>query len=366
MKAKITIIVPVYNVEGFLSGCLDSLMQQTYKDIKIVCVNDGSTDRSGEILDDYAKKDKRIEVINKKNGGLSSARNAALSKCDTKYVMFCDSDDSFDKKMCEIMLDTIEKDDSDIAVCEKNIIYQVHEEMRASDEKYYALKYSGKKAVSDAVILNTNVSVLNKIFRMSIINEHKIGFPVGINNEDFYFYNAYMSEANTISFVKKPLYIYVRRNNSIMSNNFEAETLSVDHLSAAEKLLDYYVKNGYIEKHSDLFWKQWLLSYWFSMEHSSKSLRGQAMKVAKKFLRENLEKYPPQDKALKKDIQSIMRNRYISAIKRRMRDVVGGAYKKINIGYRQQRYINANIEQLQTKYEKLSERLNRLLEENNG
>lgn len=363
MKAKITIIVPVYNVEDYLASCLDSLINQTYKDIEIVCVNDGSTDGSGEILKNYAKKDRRIKVINKKNGGLSSARNAALEKCNTEYVMFCDSDDSFNEKMCEKMIGVIEKDGSDLAVCEKNIIYYVHEGMRESDERYYSLKYSGKKNIDDEVTLNTNVSVLNKIFRMEIIKENKIKFPNGLNNEDFYFYNAYMSVAETISFVHEPLYNYARRENSIMSNNFETNTYSIDHLKIAEKLFGFYKKNGFLDKHADLFWRQWLLSYWFSYDYTSPKLRGQVFDEGKAFMKKYLEKYPPKNDDLKSNIEWTFANKLVAFLKRGARRVAVGTYEKINIGYRQQKYINYNIRRLQKEYDDLSERLDRMINE---
>lgn len=363
MKAKITVIVPVYNVEEYLADCLDSLIDQTYKDIEIVCVNDGSTDSSGEILDEYARKDCRIKVITKKNGGLSSARNAALEKCHTKYVMFCDSDDTFNKGMCEEMLNEIEKEGSDLVACGQNIIYRAHEEMKESDENYYRLKYSGKKNINDKIIIDTDVSVLNKIFRMGIIQKNDIKFPNGLNNEDFYFYNAYMSVAETISFVNKPLYNYVRRENSIMSNNFESSTYSIDHLKIAEKLFGFYKKNHYLEKHTDLFWKQWLLSYWFSYNYTSPRLRNRVFDEGKKFMRKNLEKYPPKNDDLKNNIKWTFANKFLAFLKRGTRMATVGVYNKVNIGYRQQKYINYNIRKLQKDYDDLLERLDSLIKE---
>lgn len=362
MKAKISVIVPVYNVEEYLRTCLDSLINQTMKDIVVYCVNDGSTDGSLKILEEYAKKDSRIVVINKKNGGLSSARNAALSKCETEYVMFCDSDDSFNERMCEVMLDRIEKDKSDVAVCEKNIIYYVHEEMRKSDEQYYSLKFYGKKKITDDVILKTNVSVLNKIFKMDVIRKYDITFPDKLNNEDFYFYNVFMSRAETISFVHEKLYNYVRRDNSIMSNNFKAETLSLDHLVVAEKLFDYYNKIGYINEHIDLFWRQWISSYWFSFEHSSVSKRKEVTERAVKFANEKISSFPPRSRALREEVEAIITRGSGRFSKRRIKRAIIGIYKKIKPAYRQQLRMNAHIEELQSKYDELSKKLDEIME----
>ena len=101
--SRVDIVVPVYNVEKYISDCLDSLLAQTMKDIRIICVNDGSTDESLDIVNRYAEKDSRIIVINQKNGGRSAARNAGLRKVTAPYVMFCDSDDYYLPDTCKLM-----------------------------------------------------------------------------------------------------------------------------------------------------------------------------------------------------------------------------------------------------------------------
>ena len=360
VKAKITVIVPVYNVEKYLRKCLDSLIDQTYKNIKIVCVNDGSTDSSAKILEEYQKKDSRILIINKENGGLSSARNAALKKCDTEYVMFCDSDDTFSLRMCEKMLTSIEEDNSDIAVCTQNVIYHTHEEMRESDRNYYRLNYYGKNEVDDELIIKTDVSVLNKIFRTSIINKNNISFPEGINNEDFYFYNAYMSVSKTVTFVNQRLYNYVRRANSIMSSNFEAEHLSLDHLLSAEKLFDFYEKTGFIKEHADLFWQQWVQSFWFSIEHTSDNHKTEVKTHAREFANKYFNDYLPNNPKVVNEVKYIINNSIISKVKRKARQVLASTYKKVNIKYRQQSYINAELETIQTKNNELVDRIENL------
>lgn len=361
MKANVTVIVPVYNVEEYLPSCLDSLINQTYKNIEIICVNDGSTDKSGEILKSYAKKDKRITIIEKKNGGLSSARNAGLKKCNTKYLMFCDSDDSFDEKMCEVMVGTIENDNSDIVVCGTNVIYSAHGEIKESDRRYYSLNYSGKNRVTDDVILRTNVSVSNKIFKTNIIRDNNLVFPEGLNNEDFYFYNVYMSYASEMSFTDEKLYNYERRDGSIMSENFEGEKLSLDHLKIAEQIFKAYKESGFLIKHTDLFWKQWMSSYWFSFDHTSPTMRDQVFAEGKSFMKNNLEKYPPNDEDLKNNIQWTFANKFVKYLRRGIRKVTANGYGKINIGYRQQKYINYNIDRLQKKYDDLNQRLENMI-----
>lgn len=361
MKSSVSIIVPVYNVGKYLEKCLESLTNQTYKNLQIICVDDGSTDNSAEILKKYEEIGK-IKVIKKKNGGLSSARNAGLKNCETKYVMFCDSDDSFDRKMCEKMVERIEQDGSDIAACGTNVIYSAHEEMRKSDERYYRLNYSGCERVNDEIILNTNVSVSNKIFKMEIIEKNNLKFPDGLNNEDFYFYNLYMSYAKSISFVNEKLYNYERRDGSIMSENFENNTLAMDHLIVAEKLFKEYQKSGYLEKHKDLFWEQWKNSFWFSYEHTSVRLREQVYERGREFVKKYLKEYSPNNEELKTNIKNTFMGK-LGLFKIKIRKIVVKIYEKVNIGYRQQKYINSNIEQLTNKYNELSRRIKALNEE---
>ncbi len=360
MKEKISVVVPVYNVEEFLPKCLKSLIEQTYKNIKIICIDDGSTDNSMAVLKEFEKKDKRITVISKKNGGLSSARNAGLKKCDTEFVMFCDSDDYYSEDMCEKMLDAVEKDESDLGACSLQVIYLTHGEMGESDRNYYRLSYAGKQPVYDELIMKTDVSVLNKIFRMDIIKKYRISFPEGFNNEDFYFYNAYMSVSKTISFVNRRLYNYVRREGSIMSENFEAGKLSMDHLLMAEKLFDFYKETGFLSEHKDLFWRQWVTSFWFSVEHSSKNHKKEIVTEAREFAKKNYDSWAPDNKDLRNEVRYIVKDSKYEHAKRKMRKILAKGYKKVNIKYRQQNYINAELENMMMKNEELLDRLENL------
>ena len=113
----ISIIVPVYNVEAYIHQCIKSIIEQSYKNLEIILVDDGSKDKSGKICDDYARKDKRIKVIHKKNGGLSDSRNAGITVATGKYIAFVDSDDWIEKNMYEKMYNECEKFGADICIC---------------------------------------------------------------------------------------------------------------------------------------------------------------------------------------------------------------------------------------------------------
>ena len=146
----VSIIVPVYNVEKYLERCLDSLINQTLKDIEIILVDDGSTDDSGNICDKYAKKDKRIKVIHKENGGLSDARNIGLSIANGRYLQFVDSDDFIHKQMIEILYNTIINNNADISICDFDKVYENTK-----------IKYNTKEISLNFTLDTLNIIILN-------------------------------------------------------------------------------------------------------------------------------------------------------------------------------------------------------------
>ncbi|EGP5489252.1 glycosyltransferase, partial [Enterococcus faecium] len=146
---EISIIVPVYKVEPYLRKCVDSILAQTFTDFEVILVDDGSPDNSGKICDEYASKDSRVRVIHKKNGGLSSARNAGIDVARGKYLGFVDSDDYIEKDMYELLYDNIVKEQADLSICG---IYDI---------------YAGKKVK----ILPEEYKVLDKVSAMKIVLE---------------------------------------------------------------------------------------------------------------------------------------------------------------------------------------------------
>ena len=122
----ISIVVPIYNVEKYLEKCINSIIIQTYKNIEIILVNDGSTDSSGKICDIYLKIDKRIKVVHKKNGGLSDARNVGIENAKGKYIAFIDSDDFLDSDFIEILYNLIIEYNADVSCCKCNVIYKLN------------------------------------------------------------------------------------------------------------------------------------------------------------------------------------------------------------------------------------------------
>ena len=283
---KISIIVPIYNAADYLDKCLKSLIEQTFQDIEIILINDGSTDGSERIIESFKNKDERVKVVNQQNNGRSSARNAGLKLATAELIMFCDADDRYNTDACEKMYDIMRDDNIDLGVFQIGVNYDAHEEIKSDDDVYYNLKFSGEREVSDLIMLKTDTSVCNKVFRKEIIDKYKITFPGGLNNEDYYFCNAYFSVIKKVYYLKEQLYFYNRHEGSIMSDNFDKLRCSPDHIEIAERLFEFYSQTGFLKNHLNLFWTQFLEAYWFSYRYSSKQYREKINDIARKFIDE--------------------------------------------------------------------------------
>ena len=214
MQPKVSVIIPVYNVEKYLRECLDSVVNQTLKDIEIICVDDGSTDNSLNILKEYAQKDDRINILTQKNQGSASARNTALSLAKGKYIGFIDSDDYISKNYFESLYNSAKKHNADI--CATNSIILCENDKQTI--KKCGIEINDKEIVSlyakSKIIITTGVSG-NKIYRKQFLTENNIKY-LEINNpaEDNYFTDIAVICANKIAINNKCSYYYVIHNNS--------------------------------------------------------------------------------------------------------------------------------------------------------
>lgn len=192
---KISIIIPVYNTEDYLRKCLDSVVSQTLTDIEIVCINDGSTDGSLDILKEYSQKDNRIVVIDKENEGVSFARNIGLEKSSGEYIMFLDSDDYLLPEACQVAYDAVNKENADVGIYGHNIL--------KINNRYVTTKIASKNDYMGFI------NVWNKIFRATFLKAHCIKFPEGIRTaEDIIFsYVVYFNKPK-LSFINKHLMVY--------------------------------------------------------------------------------------------------------------------------------------------------------------
>lgn len=272
MKAKrlsISIIVPIWNTEKYLHRCLSSLVNQTKKDIEIVCVNDGSSDNSLEIINEFAAKDPRIKVVNQKNQGVAVARNVGLKNATSKYIMWCDSDDEYLPDMCKKMFDAIEAQKVDMVVCAIKVINDKVDSKLAGDvEDYVRLKFSGKQSVNWNLIIHTDVSLPSKIMKKSLIDKYGMHFPDGLHFEDAYFFDQYFTASKNVYYMDEKLYNYHRNNDSIMSRSFKKMNISLDYIEIIPRTYAYLKKNNLFDKYSDFFWHRFIQYYAFSYDHA--------------------------------------------------------------------------------------------------
>ena len=205
----ISVIIPIYNVEQYLRQCIDSIISQTYTDLEVLLIVDGSPDNCGKICEEYAWKDKRIKVFQTKNNGLSSARNYGILHANGEYIGFVDSDDWIEPEMYSILLNRIEMTDADICVCGYKRENDFSEYIFQPDEVIYN-RAEAFNALLEEKISN---SVWNKLYRRELFRE--VRFPDGKNFEDVIILNELLWTAKKVAAISAPLYHYRVRQNSI-------------------------------------------------------------------------------------------------------------------------------------------------------
>ena len=259
---KTSVIVPVYNVEQYLPKCLDSLINQTLKDIEIICINDESPDNCDKILEEYAKKDSRIVVLNEKNSGQGSARNRGLEIAKGKYIQFLDSDDFYEPTCCEEMYNLMEKhQDIDVACFDTNIIYDAYEDKKDSDANYFKMHFIGKTKVKPSMAHQlVDVNCWNKIFKKSFIDNNNLRFPEKLHYEDVGFFWFWITRANYIYFYNKKLTNYLRRRGSFLGEIYEKSSKSIfDAFKVNELIYDDLIKNNKWNEYKYVYIKAYIL-----------------------------------------------------------------------------------------------------------
>lgn len=261
-QRKVSVIIPIYKVEKYLDRCMKSVFLQSYKNIEIILVDDGSPDECPRMCEQYAKEDDRIKVIHKENGGLSSARNAGLDISTGDYVMFLDSDDYVSNEYVKSAVDGLEKADaqwlafnyrieneSDGSCVETDFASNFFE-IKSDDDRFKLLVYYMQWKAS--------YSVWNKIYVRNIIEENGLRFEDNkkIFAEDIYFNMCYLIHVNRIACIKDCLMTYIERSNSIMGK--EGNVIQLNRFVELNKaIFSYYEKNNF--KVKDLCIIQYLL-----------------------------------------------------------------------------------------------------------
>ena len=230
MGSLISVIIPVYKVERYLPRCIDSILSQTYKNIELLLIDDGSPDLSGDICDEYAEKDPRVRMFHKENGGVSSARNLGLDEAKGDYIGFVDSDDYIAPGMYEKLVELIEDNNADIAVCgyqkelsdgtfqpycetEGEILLSQHEQLECLlTNKYYSC------------------SCWDKLFRKELVTDVRFD-STKKHNEDLLFLYEIMKKSNALAYTSEPYYYYCTNEGSASLSGFSDATMDIIYIS---------------------------------------------------------------------------------------------------------------------------------------
>lgn len=313
----ITVIVPIYNVEKYIAKCLDSLINQTYSDIEIYAINDGSTDNSGNIVKEYAKIDKRINYIEKENGGYGSVLEFAISKISSEYFLICDPDDWLEKDALEYLYSLAIKNNVDIVIGEKYLVYNDSSEIKFEpiNCKFFNLKNEIVEFEKLGRFSLISPSPHSKLFRTSIAKNIK--FPCKVSYTDFLLYMISLQNAKRIIYTKKALSFYLidRPGNSMTDKKPKAvkDLITVWHAVYNQSnkddgyilyrlyeyfimIMSYYKKNSNnifkddlfedinnIRKILDKYYKKFKKIYDFNLEEKLKLLLLFEFKIPLKF-----------------------------------------------------------------------------------
>ena len=249
---EISVIIPVYNVESYLKQCLDSICNQSFKDIEIICVNDGSTDSSLSILEEYASRDSRIDIISQPNRGLASARNTGFAKAEGKYIYFIDSDDYIELDALEklynnaisnysdAVLFKFQKVDDFSNIHKRGIAFKIDDIFGDIDYNNFVFTYKDVKKH----VMNSAYSACLKLYKKEFIDEIDFVFPEGLNFEDVPVHVKVMLEAQRLSFVPEFLYNYRSNPDSILNSSANG----FDIFKVIDLVEEYLRKNNYYEE----------------------------------------------------------------------------------------------------------------------
>lgn len=282
-QEKISVIVPIYNAQIYLEKCLNSIISQTYENLEIILVNDGSKDNSLEIIEKYQNQDKRIRVVNQENSGVSVARNRGIEEATGKYIIFIDATDYIEKNMFEVLAIDLFQNNVDLSMCgyrnvdiNGNILY----ESSAMDEKYFDAKTFRNNLFKKQYYREL---ICNKLFKLEIIKKNNIRFSEDIYiNENTLFLLDFSKYAFRYSYGNEKLYNFLSARNRISQVKFNLKKLSV--LSSYIRMLEYDLENDILNR----------IKYKYLFEGYAYSYLMKKSNIDNTNLKKNLEKFKNQ------------------------------------------------------------------------
>lgn len=237
----VSVIIPAYNIEDYIGRCLDSIISQTYKNLEIIVVDDGSRDHTGEILDNYAKKDRRIKVIHKENGGVSSARNKGIEAAEGDYIGFIDGDDLIESEMYKTLVDLLEEENADIAHCGYQMVFpdRIDYYHNTGKKKIQTTEEGLKDLLSGEMI---EPGLVNKIYKKELIKNCRLDETVKINEDLLMNYQLFKLSQKSVYYDITP-YSYMIRSSSATGAN-SLITKREDALRVLNQIKDDCINNN--------------------------------------------------------------------------------------------------------------------------
>lgn len=258
---KLSVILPVYNTEKYLPKCLDSILNQTFEDFEVICVNNNSTDNSLEILSEHAQEDKRIKIISKQNQGQAVSKNVGLQNSNGEFVYFVDSDDWLELEAFETAMNNFSSD-IDVVCFGANVIldkeFELNEKILKlvkNEKEYHKIKFKGKLELSNNIILETTLNLWNKIFRKSIITNYNISFLEDLSYaDDVSFTYKYLLICKNAYFIDKYMYNYLKRPGSVMAKiKNRDQTHIADNFLASYDVYNFLKSNNILNERMSVF-----------------------------------------------------------------------------------------------------------------
>lgn len=367
--AKVSVVVPIYNVEAYLQKCLESILTQTLSEIEVVLVDDGSVDASSDIAEEYFRSDPRVVLINQRNSGQATARNRGMAAAHADYVTFIDGDDYYEPNSLEKMRNALVEYDVDFVVGSIRPVFEsgIRSAMeKFQDQHYYQVRLNGKHIIDGDLLRELDSSVCNKMFVRESIENRGIWFPDGLRYEDAYFVNAYGLTSASAFFLDAEDYVYnyVRRAGSTMTSTFAGSSASKDHLEIAFRLLDVVEKNGQVEGFGHYY--MWLLRQYSTLAfiHAVDGDEQQLWRMLRWFFTEKRDVLARMDAYVLHEMERLVFPGYLGKLSHtprlrsgvlragsKVRSGIHGLLPKVSLAYRAQRNLLGHITLLRKQVE---------------
>ena len=262
---RISVIIPVYNVEKYLARCLDSVLAQRFPDVEILCIDDGSTDGSLSLLREYAAKDSRIRVLEQKNSGASAARNAGLEAAKGTWIAFVDSDDEVLPDIWTTLLE--DAGDADAVCFSAEELREENGRRTSVDSGYFDVPFQGPRTLTDQDLVRLSMTVWDKLFRRAKVEDCALRFPEGVHFEDNVFVLNFFALNRNVHFEPRRLYRYIRREGSVMDEAFHQKPgLAFDLVRILDPIHDFWTSHALLPQKKTIFERICLERLHFALE----------------------------------------------------------------------------------------------------